>query len=143
MSSRPAVTRDELQTLASGAVFARDYDFRVRAFGAGECTVDVPFQLGLERPGGLIGGPAFMAAADVAMWLAILTRLGPSDESVTASLTTAFVGAARREGFSCTARVLKLGRRLIHGVAECVSADGRLLTHHTVTYMRPEFARSD
>ena len=57
MSSQPAVTREELQTLASGAVFARDYDFRVRALGAGECTVDVPFQLGLERPGGLIGGP--------------------------------------------------------------------------------------
>jgi len=136
------VTRDELQALASGAVFARDYDFRVRAFGDGECTVDVPFQPGLERPGGLVGGPAFMAAADVAMWLAILTRLGAADESVTASLTTTFLGAARREGFSCTARVLKLGRRLIHGVAECVSADGRLLTHHTVTYMRPESART-
>jgi len=134
------VTRAELQALASGAVFARDYGFRVRAFGDGECTVDVPFQPGLERPGGLVGGPAFMAAADVAMWLAILTRLGAADESVTASLTTTFLGAARREGFSCTARVLKLGRRLIHGVAECVSADGRLLTHHTVTYMRPESA---
>ena len=132
------ITRDELQTLASGAVFARDYDFRVSAFGDGECTVDVPFQPGLERPGGVVGGPAFMAAADVAMWLAILTRLGAGDGSVTASLNTAFLGAARKESFSCTARVLKLGRRLIHGVAECVTADGRLLTHHTVTYMRPE-----
>lgn len=138
MSSPPVVTRAELQALASGAVFARDYDFRVSGFGNGECTVEVPFQPGLERPGGLVGGPAFMAAADVAMWLAILTRLGAGDGSVTASLTTAFLGAARREGFTCTARVLKLGRRLIHGVAECVTADGRLLTHHTVTYMRPE-----
>jgi len=86
----------------------------------------------------VIGGPAFMAAADVAMWLAILTRLGAGDGSVTASLTTAFLGAARKEGFTCTARVLKLGRRLIHGVAECMTADGRLLTHHTVTYMRPD-----
>jgi len=132
------ITCDELQALASAAVFARDYDFRVTAFADGECTVDVPFQPGLERPGGVIGGPAFMAAADVAMWLAILTRLGTGDGSVTASLTTAFLGAARKEGFTCTARVLKLGRRLIHGVAECMTADGRLLTHHTVTYMRPD-----
>ena len=132
------ITRDELQALASAAVFARDYDFRVTAFADGECTVDVPFQPGLERPGGVIGGPAFMAAADVAMWLAILTRLGAGDGSVTASLTTAFLGAARKEGFTCTARVLKLGRRLIHGVAECMTTDGRLLTHHTVTYMRPD-----
>jgi len=132
------ITRDELQALASAAVFARDYDFTVTAFADGECTVDVPFQPGLERPGGVIGGPAFMAAADVAMWLAILTRLGTGDGSVTASLTTAFLGAARKEGFTCTARVLKLGRRLIHGVAECMTADGRLLTHHTVTYMRQD-----
>jgi len=132
------ITRDELQALASAAVFARDYDFTVTAFADGECTVDVPFQPGLERPGGAIGGPAFMAAADVAMWLAILTRLGTGDGSVTASLTTAFLGAARKEGFTCTARVLKLGRRLIHGVAECMTADGRLLTHHTVTYMRQD-----
>ena len=132
------ITRDELQALASTAVFARDYDFTVTAFADGECTVDVPFQPGLERPGGVIGGPAFMAAADVAMWLAILTRLGTGDGSVTASLTTAFLGAARKEGFTCTARVLKLGRRLSHGVAECMTADGRLLTHHTVTYMRPD-----
>jgi len=136
------ITREELQALASSAIFARDYDFRVTAFGDGECTVDVPFQVGLERPGGVIGGPAFMAAADVAMWLAILTRLGAGDGSVTASLTTAFLGAARKESFRCTARVLKLGQRLIHGVAECVTTDGRLLTHHTVTYMRPERAAS-
>jgi len=42
------ITRDELQALASTAVFARDYDFRVTAFADGECTVDVPFQPGLE-----------------------------------------------------------------------------------------------
>jgi len=140
--TQPLVTREALQALASAAVFARDYDFRVRDFSLGECTVEVPFRPGLERPGGLVGGPAFMAAADVAMWLAILTRLGSDDASVTAALTTAFLGAARREGFTCTARVLKLGRRLIHGVAECVTADGRLLTYHTVTYMRPEPAAS-
>src|SRR5262249_22289268 len=103
------VTREDLQTQASRAVFARDYDFRVRAFGDGACTVEVPFHAGLERPGGLVGGPVFMAAADVTMWLAILTRLGLGDGSLTASLTTSFLGAARGEGFVCTAQVLKLG----------------------------------
>src|SRR5262249_51589594 len=92
------VTREELQAQASRAVFARDYGFRVRSFGDGVCSVEVPFHVGLERPGGLVGGPVFMAAADVTMWLAILTRLGVADGSVTASLTTSFLGAARGEG---------------------------------------------
>lgn len=134
----PAATADELQALLAQAVFARDHRFRLHAVGEGECTVHVPFTPALERPGGIIGGPAFMAAADVAMWLAILSRLGPADTSMTADLKTTFLSPARGEDFYCTARVLKLGRRLIYGVAECVSGDGRLLTHHTVTYARPE-----
>lgn len=132
-----AATADELRDLLSRAVFVRDYNFALESFSDGVCTVRAPFHPGLERPGGVIGGPAFMAAADVTMWLAIVTRLGPADRSVTVGLQTAFLAAARREEFLCTARVLKWGRRLIYGVAECIGTDGRLLTHSTITYARP------
>jgi acyl-coenzyme A thioesterase PaaI-like protein len=70
------------------------------------------------------------------MWLAIMTRLGPRDGSVTAGMTTAFLGAARRESFRCTARIVKLGGRLVYGVAESVADSGRLLAHHSLTYAR-------
>jgi acyl-coenzyme A thioesterase PaaI-like protein len=133
-----AATADELRDLLSRAVFVREYGFALESFADGECTIRAPFHPGHERPGGVIGGPAFMAAADVTMWLAIITRLGPADRSVTVALHTAFLAAARREDFRCTARVVRWGRRLVHGVAECVGADGRLLTHSTVTYMRPQ-----
>jgi acyl-coenzyme A thioesterase PaaI-like protein len=133
-----AATEQELRAMMQRAVFARDSGFRLVAVSEGTCTLQVPFTPALERPGGLVGGPAFMAAADVAMWLAVLTRLGSGDGSVTAGLNTTFLGAARRVDFFCTARILKLGRRLIYGVAECVTGEGRLLTHHTVTYARPE-----
>jgi uncharacterized protein (TIGR00369 family) len=131
------VTEGELRDLLARAGFVRDYGLRLAAFGDGVCTIHVPFQPGLERPGGVVGGPVFMAAADVAMWLAIVTRLGPADLSVTADLKTTFLSPARREDVFCTARVLKLGRRLIYGVAESVTADGRLLAHSTVSYARP------
>ena len=133
----PAASEAELRALMEQAVFSRDYRFSLRRIDDGLCTLLVPFQSALERPGGLVGGPAFMAAADVAMWLAILTRLGAADRSVTSAMNTTFLNAARREDFLCTARVVKLGRRLIHGTAECVSLGGRVLTHHTVTYVRP------
>ena len=84
-----------------------------------------------------MSGQVFMAAADVAMWLAIMTRLGKADMSVTAGMTTAFLHAAARETFRCAATVLRLGRRQVYGVAECVNGQGKLLTHHTITYMRP------
>ena len=131
-----AVTQAELQRVLDEVPFTRAYGFRVHAIASGQCTLDVPFQPLFERPGGIVGGQVFMAAADVAMWLAIMTRLGADDGSVTASMTSAFLDAARHEPFRCTARVVKLGRRLVYGVAKSVSGEGRLLTHHSLTYAR-------
>jgi len=133
-----AVTELELQRLLSENPFTSIYGFRLHAIAEGQCTLDVPFQTAFERPGGLVSGPVFMAAADVAMWLAILTRLGPADGSVTVEMKTNFLSAAKQEDFRCSAKILKLGKRLVYGVAECVSTEGTLLTHHTLTYFRPD-----
>jgi acyl-coenzyme A thioesterase PaaI-like protein len=100
----------------------------------------VPYRPEHDRPGGIVSGQVYMHAADVAFWLAIKTRLGAGDASVTSSMTTAFMGSARREGLRCRARVLKLGRRLVYGCAECL-AGGRPVTHHTLTYARMPSAR--
>src|SRR5439155_320681 len=110
-----AATEAELRGLLEEVAFTRAYGFRLQAIDEGQCTLEVPFQAAFERPGGIVSGQVFMAAADVAMWLAIMTRLGPRDGSVTAGMTSAFLGAARREPFRCTARVVKLGRRLVSG----------------------------
>ncbi len=131
-----AVTEAELRRVLDEVAFTRVYGFRLQALGDGECTLEVPFQSAFERPGGIVSGQVLMAAADVAMWLAIMTRLGAADGSVTAGMTSAFLGAARREPFCCTARIVKLGRRLVYGVAESVGASGRLLAHHSLTYAR-------
>lgn len=133
-----AVTEAELRELLAETPFTRAFGFRVFSIGEGTCTLEVPFQGVFERPGGIVSGQVFMTAADVAMWLAIMTRFGKADMSVTAEMTTAFLSAARQEDFRCTASVLKWGRRLIYGVAECVNGGGKLLTHHTITYSRPD-----
>lgn len=137
MSSPLPVTEQALQQLLHDVAFTRQYGFRLRAIADGACTIDVPFQTVFERPGGIVSGQVFMAAADVAMWLAIMTRLGPMDMSVTSDISTAFLRGIQREDFQCTATILKLGRRLIYGVAECIDTTGQRLTHHTITYMRP------
>lgn len=133
-----ACSAQELERLLREVAFTRSYGFTLHGLADGQCSIDVPFQDVFERPGGIVSGQVYMAAADAAMWLAIKTRLGLADPSVTAEMKTNFLGSARREGFRCTARVLKLGRRLIYGVAECVDASDRLLAHHTITYIRAE-----
>src|SRR5205814_7873214 len=92
-----------------------------------------------DRPGDVLAGPVFVAAADTAMWVAVMTRAAEV-MAVTANLNSAFLAAGRQETVTCEARVLRFGRRLVYGVAECRGEDGRVPSQHTVTYARPACA---
>ena len=134
------VTRAELQSVLDRSRFIRHYGFRVVKTGKDACTIELPHRPLLERPGGIINGPALMAAADCAMWLAIKSRVGVEGDALTSELNTAFLAPAKGEHVYCTARILKFGRRRIYGVAQCHGKSGTLFTHHTVTYVRPSEA---
>ena len=131
----PAVTPAELAALLDAHAFTSRLRASVARVGDGECELAVPYHPEHDRPGGIVSGQLYMHAADVAFWFAIKTTLGLDDGSVTSQMTTAFLGSAREEGFTCRARVLRVGRRLVYGTAECAAGD-RLLTHHTLTYAR-------
>lgn len=133
-----APTVAELQNLLDQVPFTRNLRLVVRSASDGECMLAVPFCREFERPGGIVSGQVFMAVADVAVWLAIKTKLGLMDGSVTLEMKTNFLRAAREEDFECRARILQLGRRIVYSVAECVSSQGKMLAHHTVTYIRPD-----
>ena len=130
--------KKQLQQLLDRAEFVRAYGFRVVSVSKEKCTLELPHRAELERPGGIINGPALMAAADCAMWLAVKARLGLDKDALTSELNTAFLAPAMGEHVYCTARILKAGRRRIYGVAECHGKKGNLFSHHTVTYVRPE-----
>jgi len=136
--TRKGASRRSLQDLIDRARFLRTYQFRVVSAGDGACTLELPHRKILERPGGIINGPSLMAAADCAMWLAIKGRFGIDYDALTSELNTAFLSPAKAEHVYCTARILRAGRRRIYGTAECHNRTGRLFTHHTVTYVRPD-----
>src|ERR1700678_3071273 len=94
-----ACSADELQQLLDGVAFTRNFGFVVNRIAEGESSIDVPFQEAFERPGGIVSGQVYMAAADVAMWLAIKTKLGLADASVTAEMKTNFLGGAKKSAF--------------------------------------------
>ena len=125
-----------LQGLIDKSKFIRHYGFRVVRSNVDACTIELPHKPLLERPGGIINGPALMAAADCAMWLAIKARIGVEGDALTSELNTAFLAPAKGEHVYCTARILKMGRRRIYGVAECHGKKGNLFSHHTLIYVR-------
>ena len=127
-------TREELALILSEAAFLKPFGMTLHSFAPGECVVRVPFSPSLERPGGIVSGITLMGAADVAMWLAIMTERGSAEQWVTTDMKTAFLSSARETDIHCTARVLKLGKRTAYGTAECRTAGGALLAHHVLSY---------
>lgn len=133
-----AVSEQELRQLLVEESFIRLYHFELISIGEGESSIRVPFQKEFLRPGGIVSGPVYMAAADLAVWLAIITKVGMEEGrmTVTAEMKTSFMSVGKEE-FRCKARLLKVGKRLIYGLAECLTPSDQLLTHHTLTYIRP------
>jgi len=68
------------------------------------------------RAGGTVSGPAVFALADVAMYLAILSRIGPIALAVTTNASIDFMRKpAAGADLTGHARILKLGSRLAVG----------------------------
>ena len=82
-----------LQALLDRSRFLRPYGFRVVQLRRNACTLELPHKPALERPGGIVNGPALMAAADCAMWLAIKARLGVEKGGLFSHHTLTYVRA--------------------------------------------------
>lgn len=91
------------------------------------------------RPGGTVSGPAIFALADVAVYLALLARIGPVALAVTTSAGVDFLRkpAAGRD-LIAEARLLKLGRVLAVGEV-LVRSEGRAeaVARANLTYSIP------
>jgi acyl-coenzyme A thioesterase PaaI-like protein len=134
MTTELACTLEELTEVLAYTPFIKPYGLLVQSCAPGECTVVVPYASSLERPGGIVSGMMLMGAADVAMWLAIMSLRGTAEHWVTTDMTSAFLRSARDTDIYCTARILKLGKRTSYGTAECRDVGGVLLTHHVISY---------
>jgi uncharacterized protein (TIGR00369 family) len=65
------------------------------------------------RPGGTVSGPSMFMLADVAVYLAILARIGPKALTVTTNCTIDFMRKpAAGHDLICEVRILKIGRAL-------------------------------
>lgn len=91
-------------------------DFVVERVDATGVTLRLKVAARHLRPGGTVSGPTIFALADVAMYLAILSRIGPVALAVTTNCAIDFM---RKPGAGMDlrgeARVLKLGRSLAVG----------------------------
>jgi uncharacterized protein (TIGR00369 family) len=102
------------------------------------CQVRQAFREESIRPGGTISGPTMMALADFAMYVAVLSAIGPVPLAVTTNLNINFLRKPERSDLLAEARLLKLGKRLAVGEVVIRSAgEDEAVAHVTATYSIP------
>ena len=91
-------------------------DFRIERLTADGIEVRLCVAERHLRPGGTVSGPSIFALADVAVYLALLARIGPVALAVTTGASIDFLRKpeAGRDLIG-SARLLKLGRVLVGG----------------------------
>lgn len=91
------------------------------------------------RPGGYISGPVLFGLADVTLWFATFTVLGPAPMAVTSELSITFLLPAIGGDVLARAQILRTGRTRLYGEIKLwmETRPDRLVAHATGSYSPP------
>ena len=114
-------------------------DITIESADGSMCLLRQRYSEKMLRPGGTVSGPTLMALADFAMYVVLLSAIGPIGLAVTTNLNINFL----RKGLPgqdvlAAARLLKLGKRLAVGEVNLLSGTSPdPIAHVTSTYSIP------
>jgi uncharacterized protein (TIGR00369 family) len=118
------------------AEWVRMLELRLIEARAGEVVLALPVTPRHVHAGNVMSGQTLMAAADTAMVLAVMSKLGGFRPMTTVQLQTTFMRPVAADAGEAivTARVLRLGKSLAFGEIHITSGDAVLAAHTTTTY---------
>jgi uncharacterized protein (TIGR00369 family) len=114
-------------------------DTRIESADGETCLLRQRYGDHMLRPGGTVSGPTLMALADCAMYVVLLSAIGPVGLAVTTNLNINFLrkGEAGHDVLAA-AKILKLGKRLAVGEVTLLSGNSPdPIAHVTATYSIP------
>jgi uncharacterized protein (TIGR00369 family) len=117
----------------------RGGDISIESADGASCLLRQRYSDQMLRPGGTISGPTLMALADFAMYVVLLSAIGPVGLAVTTNLTINFLRRGPPgQDVLAAARLLKLGKRLAVGEVNLLSGTSPdPIAHVTSTYSIP------
>jgi uncharacterized protein (TIGR00369 family) len=117
----------------------RGGDLAIESADGETCRLRQRYSDKMLRPGGTVSGPTLMALADCAMYVVLLSAIGPVGLAVTTNLNINFLrkGQAGQDVLA-EAKILKLGKRLAVGEVTLLSGESPdPIAHVTATYSIP------
>ncbi len=102
----------------------------------GEATVKLKIRDELRQPHGLLHGGATASVIDTAMAFAVVTKLSKEEKASTVDLNVYYLRPVIDGEITCTAKIVKAGKRLLTVSAEVFNDEGKLIATSLSTYSK-------
>lgn len=135
----PRISAEAFERLIREQMAGHDLKWRFESFQRGRARLRLAYDEAFVRPGGTISGPTLFALADLALYAAVLSEVGPVPLAVTTDMTIHFLRRPSPAALVADATILKAGQKLVYGqIGISSEADDALVCHATGTYAVPQ-----
>ena len=116
--------------------FAKMIGMRLVDMRPNHATIEIEMRDDLRQPHGLLHGGVTATLIDTAMAFAVITVLKKDEKASTVDLSVHYLRPHLEGKISCTARIVKAGKRLLTVSAEAVNEQGKLIATALSTYTK-------
>lgn len=131
---------DEQRAFAANALhslpFSKLIGMKLVKLEIDEAQISIDMRDDLRQPSGVLHGGVTATLIDTAMAFAVRTRLGIDEATATIDLTVHYLRPHITGIFTCTAKVVRAGKRIFTVSADVHGEDGKLIATGLSTYTK-------
>jgi uncharacterized protein (TIGR00369 family) len=101
-----------------------------------EATIQIEMRDELRQPHGILHGGVTATLIDTAMAYAVITCLSEDEKASTVDLTVHYLRPHSEGAFSCTAKIVRAGKRILTVSADVFNEQGKLFATAISTYSK-------
>ena len=136
---RVEITKEQKQRAAAainGLPFARLIGMELVDIRPNEAVIKIDMRDDLRQPSGVLHGGVTATLIDTAMAFAVRTHLAEEEATATIDLTVHYLRPHISGTFTCTAKVVRAGKRIFTVSADVENEEGKLIATGLSTYTR-------
>jgi len=131
-SEQRAFAENQLHNLS----FAKLIGMQLVELKPDEAVISIEMRDDLRQPSGVLHGGVTATLIDTAMAFAVRTRLAIDEATATIDLTIHYLRPHLTGTFTCTARVVRAGKRIFTVSADVHNEEGKLIATGLSTYTK-------
>jgi uncharacterized protein (TIGR00369 family) len=139
MSEHDEITPEQIKRAEDtlhGLPFARLMGMRLVDMRHNEAVIKIKMRDDLRQPAGVLHGGVTATLIDTAMAFAVITRLAEGERASTIDLTVHYIRPHTEGTFTCTAKVVRAGKRIFTVSADVVNEEGKMIATAISTYTK-------